>query len=91
MNETKKPEETNRPEPSWKGVERYFATEVIEQSKTQAKRWFIAWIVTLLALLATNTYWIYVFNSYEYVYQDGEGQNNYNNEIEGGVDNVTGN
>lgn len=85
-NETRKPED----KPSWNGIEQYFATQVIEQSKTQAKRWFIAWIVTLIALIGTNTYWIYVFNSYEYVYQDGDGENYYNNEIEGDVENGTG-
>lgn len=85
--------ETNnqKPEdrPTWEGFEKFFATEVIEQSKKNAKRWFIAWAVTLATLIATNTYWIYVFNSYEYVYQDGEGRNNYNNEIDGDISNVT--
>ncbi len=65
-------------ENTWEGIEKFFATEVIEQSKRNAKRWFIAWIITLAALIATNTYWIYVFNSYEYVYQDGTGVNSIN-------------
>lgn len=65
-------------EPTWEGFEKFFATEVIEQSKTQAKRWFIAWIVTLVALIGTNAYWIYVFNGYEYVSQDGSGLNSIN-------------
>lgn len=65
-------------ENAWEGIEKFFATEVIEQSKRNAKRWFIAWIITLAALIATNTYWIYVFNSYEYVYQDGTGVNSIN-------------
>lgn len=74
---------------SWEELENFFATEVIQQVKTSAKRWFIAWLITLAALVGTNAAWLYVFNSYEYVYQDGEGQNNYNSNINGDVDNVT--
>ena len=47
----------------WKDLEEYFATEVIEQSKRTAKRWFAIWLITFIALVATNTVWIYVFNS----------------------------
>ena len=74
---------------TWQGVEKFFATEVIEQSKRSAKRWFIAWVITFVALIGTNACWIYAMNSYEYVYQDGEGQNNYNNDIDGDINNVT--
>lgn len=74
-------------EPTWEGFEKFFATEVIEQSKTQAKRWFIAWIVTLVALIGTNAYWIYVFNSYEYVDQYGDGINNVNSGTQGDMTN----
>lgn len=75
--------------PTWEGLEKFFAVEVIEQSKRSAKRWFIAWLITLAALIGTNMAWLYVMNSYEYVYQDGEGQNNYNHNIDGDVENVT--
>lgn len=75
--------------PSWKGIEEFFATSVIQQAERSAKRWFIAWLITLAALIATNAYWIHVLNSYEYVYQDGEGENYYNNEIGGDVENGT--
>lgn len=78
-------------EPNWENVEQYFAVKVIEQAKISAKRWFIAWIITLAALVGTNSYWIYVFNSYEYVTQDGEGYNYYNSEIDGDVENGTEN
>lgn len=64
------------------------ARSVIEQSKATTKKWFIAFLVTLAALVATNTAWLYVFNGYEYVYQDGEGQNNYNSNVDGDVENV---
>lgn len=69
----------------WNDVENYFATQVIEQAKTTAKRWFIAWLITLAALFATNGIWIYVFNSYEYVYRDSEGMNNINTGDQGDV------
>lgn len=62
----------------WSELEDFFATQVIEQAKTSAKRWFIAWLITLMALIGTNAYWIYVFNSYEYVSQDGSGVNTIN-------------
>lgn len=62
----------------WSEQEDFFATQVIEQAKTSAKRWFIAWLITLMALIGTNAYWIYVFNSYEYVSQDGSGVNTIN-------------
>lgn len=75
--------------PSWEGIEQYFATQVIDQAKASAKRWFITWLITLAALIGTNAYWIHVLNSYEYVYQDGEGENYYNNEIGGDVENGT--
>lgn len=67
------------------------ARSVVEQSKAATKKWFIAFLVTLAALVATNAAWLYVFNSYEYVYQDGEGQNNYNSNVDGDVKNVTAN
>lgn len=68
---------------SWDNLEQFFAVEVIEQSKRNAKRWFLAWIVTLAALIGTNAAWIYVAQSYEYVSQDGSGQNNINTGTQG--------
>lgn len=65
------------------------ARTAVEQAKHNVRRWFIAWLVTLAALVGTNAAWLYVFNSYEYVYQDGSGQNNYNSNVEGDVENVT--
>ena len=62
----------------WGELEDFLATQGIEQAKTSAKRWFIAWLITLMALIGTNAYWIYVFNSYEYVSQDGSGVNTIN-------------
>lgn len=76
-------------ETKWSQVEEYLATQVIDQAKRATKRWFIAWLITMSILFVTNGIWIYVFNSYEYVYQDGTGENYYNNEIDGDVDNGT--
>lgn len=71
---------------TWDDAEK-LVTEVFRDNQRQAKRWFVAFLITLAALVATNTYWIYVFNSYEYVSQDGEGYNYYNSEIRGDVEN----
>ncbi|CDC47082.1 putative uncharacterized protein [Clostridium sp. CAG:58] len=76
---------------SWDNLEQFFAVEVIEQSKKNAKRWFLAWIVTLAALIGTNAAWIYVAQSYEYVSQDGSGQNNINTGTQGDVTHGTEN
>lgn len=73
---------------TWKESEK-LVSEVFRDNQRQSKRWFIAFLITLIALVTTNIYWIYVFNSYEYVYQDGEGQNNYNNNVDGDIENVT--
>lgn len=76
---------------SWDNLEQFFAVEVIEQSKRNAKRWFLAWIVTLAALIGTNAAWIYVAQSYEYVSQDGSDQNNINTGTQGDVTHGTEN
>lgn len=76
---------------SWDNLEQLFAVEVIEQSKRNAKRWFVAWLVTLAALIGTNAAWIYVAQSYEYVSQDGSGQNNINTGTQGDITHGTEN
>lgn len=73
---------------AWKDAEK-FVSELISDARAQAKRWFIAFLVTLAALFGTNVYWIHVFNSYEYVSQDGEGFNYYNSDVEGDIENGT--
>lgn len=70
---------------TWHGIEKFFATEVIEQSKKTAKRWFIAWLITFAALIGTNTFWIYQYNSYDYIYQDSHGTNNINTGTQGDI------
>lgn len=70
---------------TWQGVEKFFATEVIEQSKKSAKRWFIAWVITFATLIGTNALWIYQWNSYDYIYQDSHGTNNINTGTQGDI------
>lgn len=72
-------------ETKWNQIEEYFATQVIEQSKKTAKRWFIAWLITFAALIGTNTLWIYQYNSYDYIYQDSHGTNNINTGTQGDI------
>lgn len=62
-------------------------SELIHDIKSQSKRWFVAFLITLAALVGTNAYWIYQWNSYDYVSQDGEGYNYYNSDVEGSVTN----
>lgn len=76
---------------SWDNLEQFFAVEVIEQSKRNAKRWFVAWLVTLSALIGTNAAWIYVAQSYEYISQDESGQNNINTGTQGDITHGTEN
>lgn len=70
---------------TWSQIEKFFATEVIEQAKRDAKRWFIAWVITLVALIGTNAAWMYVFQSYEYIIQYSDGVNNINSGTQGDV------
>ena len=77
--------EKEKKDVTWKNVEEYLATSVIKQAEAAARRWFIAFVMTLAALVGTNAAWLYVFNSYEYVYQDGTGQNNINTGSQGNV------
>jgi hypothetical protein len=68
-----------------KGDGENMALELLKEVKLQSKRWFLAFVITLVLLFASNISWLYVFQSYDYVSQDGEGYNYYNNEVEGGV------
>lgn len=62
-----------------------WAMEMATQAKQNARRWFIAWVITLGALIGTNAAWIHAASGYDYVSQDGEGQNYYNADIGGDV------
>ena len=52
------------------------------------KQFRIMWIVIFLLiflLVGTNMAWLYVFQSYDYVTQDGDGYNYFNSNVEGSV------
>lgn len=61
------------------------ATDVLGALLKQLK---IMWLVIVLLiglLVGTNMAWLWVFQSYDYVSQDGEGYNYFNHEVEGNV------
>lgn len=68
----------------WESAE-VLVSELVRDMKNQSKRWFVAFLVTLSALIVTNLYWIYQWNSYDYVSQGGEGYNYYNADVEGDI------
>lgn len=43
---------------TWADIEVALATEIVEESKKKSKRWFMAWVVTTAALVASNLAWI---------------------------------
>lgn len=45
-------------EKSWKNTEN-LVSEVFKDNQRQMKRWFLAFVITLVALIGTNAYWIY--------------------------------
>lgn len=59
--------------------------ELVKQAKRNAIFWFVAWVITMGALIGTNTAWLYAASGYDYVSQDGTGQNYYNSGIQGDV------
>lgn len=65
--------------------DRKLVSEVLRDADRQSKRLFIAFLITLASLVGTNLYWIYQWNSYDYVSQDGEGYNYYNADVEGDI------
>ena len=73
---------------TWDDAEK-LVTEVFRDNQRQAKRWFVAFVITMAALIGTNAYWIYQWSSYDYVSQDGEGYNYFNSNIDGDISNGT--
>lgn len=60
----------------------------IDVLNTLIKQMKIMWIVIIcliIMLVGTNMAWLYVFQSYDYVSQDGDGYNYYNNKVGGDV------
>lgn len=73
---------------TWNDAEK-LVSEVLKDNQKQAKRWFVAFVITMAALIGTNAYWIYQWSSYDYVSQDGEGYNYFNSNIDGDISNGT--
>ena len=48
----------NESQLTWADIEVALATEIVEESKKRSKRWFTAWIVTAVTLVAGNLAWI---------------------------------
>lgn len=71
---------------TWNDAEK-LVSEVLKDNQKQAKRWFVAFVITMAALIGTNAYWIYQWSSYDYVLQDGEGYNYFNSNIDGDISN----
>lgn len=67
------------------------ATDTLFLLLKQIKMMWIAIFVLIVLLVGTNMAWLYVFQSYDYVTQDGEGYNYYNREVGGDVYNGTEN
>lgn len=61
------------------------ATDALGALVKQLKTMWIVIVLLIILLVGTNMAWLYVFQSYDYVSQDGEGQNYYNHEVGGDV------
>ena len=48
----------NESQLTWADIEVALATEIVEESKKKSRKWFTAWIVTVVALVASNLAWI---------------------------------
>lgn len=49
----------NESQLTWADIEVALATEIVEESKKKSRKWFIAWIVTAAALVASNLAWAF--------------------------------
>lgn len=61
------------------------AIDVMNALAKQLKTMWIVIILLIVLLVGTNMAWLYVFQSYDYVSQDGEGYNYYNRQVGGDV------
>lgn len=46
--------------PTWDELEFILATEIVEESRKKARKWFTAWIVTMIALIFSNAAWMFI-------------------------------
>lgn len=61
------------------------ATDVLGALVKQLKTMWIVIILLIVLLVGTNMAWLWVFQSYDYVSQDGEGHNYFNRDVDGSV------
>ena len=61
------------------------ATDVLGALEKQLKTMWRVVVLLIIMLVGTNMAWLYVFQSYDYVSQDGDGQNYFNREVGGDV------
>ena len=94
--------QNNEPE-NWSEVIKYYAelqkqadeskkelvSELLEDADRRDKRKNRIIIGLIFSIVILVLYFIYQWNSYDYVSQDGEGYNYYNADIEGDVNNGT--
>lgn len=61
------------------------AIDVLNALSKQLKTMWIVIILLIILLVGTNMSWLYVFQSYDYVSQDGDGYNYFNSHVKGSV------
>lgn len=61
------------------------ATDVLGALVKQLKTMWIVIVLLIILLVGTNMAWLWVFQSYDYVSQDGEGYNYFNRDVDGSV------
>lgn len=67
----------------------FLATDLLSMLKKQLRALWVIIFLLLAALVGTNMAWLWVFQSYDYVTQDGDGVNYFNSQTEGDVYNGT--
>lgn len=61
------------------------ATDVLCELVKQLKTMWVIITLLIFLLVGTNMAWLWVFQSYDYVSQDGEGYNYFNRDVDGSV------
>lgn len=61
------------------------ATDVLGTLVKQLRTMWTVIVLLIVLLVGTNMAWLWVFQSYDYVSQDGEGYNYFNRDVDGSV------
>jgi len=61
------------------------ATDVLGALVKQLKTMWTVIVLLIALLVGTNMAWLWVFQSYDYVSQDGDGCNYFNRDVDGSV------